>query len=70
MVIEMPATKYIKAHIKKCNLCRKHDRHVGSGEGYTDKELATYRDHMTATRARIKLAIEDEEVQGKVIKIS
>lgn len=65
MAFEMPATKYIEAHFKKCNLCRKHDRRASSGERYTDKELATYKAHIARTLTAIKLAVEDEAIVGK-----
>ena len=61
---EMPADKYIKAHIKSCHQCRKHDRYVSEystiGTEYTPKELARYAAHIRNTIARIKLAVKDE----------
>lgn len=60
--VDIPASKYIVAHIKRCNLCRKHDRHVGSGEQYTPKELAVYAKHVRSVQAAIKLAVEADEV--------
>ncbi|KKM84487.1 hypothetical protein LCGC14_1298610 [marine sediment metagenome] len=62
----IPASKYIVAHIKRCNLCRNHDRQVSHGVEYTPKKLAVFVKHIRAVKAAIKLALEDEEVLQKL----
>ena len=68
--IDSPASKYVAAHIRRCNLCRRHDRHVGEVSmgveaRYTPKQLARYAAHVRNTLARIKLAIEADEVRAR-----
>ncbi|KKK61766.1 hypothetical protein LCGC14_3011060, partial [marine sediment metagenome] len=52
--------------IKRCNLCRNHDRQVSHGVEYTPKKLAVFVKHIRAVKAAIKLALEDEEVLQKL----
>ncbi len=56
---------FIAAHIKRCSLCRMHDLMVARGSQYGSvAQLDRYADHVRSVIARIKLAIEDAELQA------
>ena len=64
VVVNDPYVNLLVAHIKRCHMCRRHDRLVAEGRQYPDEVLLErFAAHVRATIARIKMATEDAQLR-------